>query len=97
MTHLQRALCVALPLQHVFAAALGFAVNSLAYIVIRLSSSLTLKVGPLATGAHLPGLSRGPNLQPMPYMQVLGTVKNAVVVVIGVAFLRDRVTLLQVG
>ncbi|KFM26452.1 putative sugar phosphate/phosphate translocator [Auxenochlorella protothecoides] len=57
------------PATFVLAAVLGFGVNSLAYIVIQASSSLTLKV--------------------------LGTVKNSVVVLLGVALLGERVTLLQ--
>lgn len=57
------------PLLYMSAAAMGFCVNALAYVVIQTTSSLTLKV--------------------------LGTVKNAMVVWIGVVFLRDVITGLQ--
>ena len=59
------------PFLYALAAAMGFMVNLLAYVVIQTSSSLTLKV--------------------------LGTVKNALVVWIGVVFLGDIITGLQVG
>ena len=58
------------PILYGGAAAMGFMVNLLAYIVIQTSSSLTLKV--------------------------LGTVKNALVVWIGVMFIGDIITGLQV-
>lgn len=58
------------PWMYALAAAMGFMVNLLAYMVIQTSSSLTLKV--------------------------LGTVKNALVVWIGVVFLGDIITGLQV-
>ncbi|KAL4428420.1 hypothetical protein ABPG75_002509 [Micractinium tetrahymenae] len=57
------------PLKFLSAAAMGFMVNSLAYIVIQSASSLTLKV--------------------------LGTVKNALVVCLGIVLLSEKVTLLQ--
>ncbi|CAL8465208.1 g4743 [Coccomyxa elongata] len=62
-------LIAAKPLLYMSAAAMGFGVNSLAYIVIQLASSLTLKV--------------------------LGTVKNALVVWMGIIFLAELVTPLQ--
>jgi len=58
------------PMLYMSAAAMGFCVNALAYVVIQTTSSLTLKV--------------------------LGTVKNAMVVWIGVFFLREVITGLQV-
>ena len=58
------------PLLYFSAAAMGFLVNSLAYVVIQTANSLTLKV--------------------------LGTVKNAMVVWIGVVFIGDVITGLQV-
>ena len=58
------------PFLYFSAAALGFLVNTLAYFVIQLSSSLTLKV--------------------------LGTVKNAGVLWIGVLALHETVTPIQV-
>ena len=58
------------PLLYLTAAAMGFLVNSLAYVVIQTANSLTLKV--------------------------LGTVKNAMVVWIGVAFIGDLISGLQV-
>lgn len=57
------------PLQFLAAASMGFAVNSLSYIVIQTASSLTLKV--------------------------LGIVKNAVVVWLGMALYTETVTPLQ--
>lgn len=57
------------PYQFLGAAAMGFGVNSLAYIVIQTASSLTLKV--------------------------LGTVKNALVVYLGVIIFSERVSTLQ--
>jgi hypothetical protein len=57
------------PWKFVLAAGLGFAVNSIAYIIIQTASSLTLKV--------------------------LGTVKNAFVVWLGIFLLGDSMTLLQ--
>ncbi len=57
------------PLLYFSAAAMGFLVNSLAYVVIQTANSLTLKV--------------------------LGTVKNAMVVWIGVVFIGDVITGLQ--
>lgn len=57
------------PLHFMGAAAMGFAVNLLAYIVIQTASSLTLKV--------------------------LGTVKNVVVVLLGVFVLSEKVTALE--
>ncbi|KAK9835408.1 hypothetical protein WJX81_007686 [Elliptochloris bilobata] len=62
-------LIAAKPGLYLMAAAMGFGVNSLAYIVIQLASSLTLKV--------------------------LGTVKSALVVWMGILFLSDVVTPLQ--
>lgn len=59
------------PLKFMLAAAMGFGVNSLAYIIIQTASSLTLKV--------------------------LGTVKNAFVVWLGIVLLGDQMTLLQGG
>ena len=59
------------PLLYLSAAAMGFLVNSLAYVVIQTANSLTLKV--------------------------LGTVKNAMVVWIGVVFIGDVITGLQVS
>lgn len=59
------------PLLYLAAAAMGFLVNALAYVVIQTANSLTLKV--------------------------LGTVKNAMVVWIGVAFIGDIITGLQVS
>ena len=58
------------PLVYFAAAAMGFSVNLLAYMVIQTASSLTLKV--------------------------LGTIKNAIVVWIGIIFLQELVTKLQV-
>ena len=58
------------PLLYLAAAAMGFMVNALAYVVIQTANSLTLKV--------------------------LGTVKNAMVVWIGVVFIGDIITGLQV-
>ena len=58
------------PLVYFAAAAMGFCVNLLAYMVIQTASSLTLKV--------------------------LGTIKNAIVVWIGIIFLQELVTKLQV-
>ena len=63
-------LMAAKPLLYMTAAALGFAVNALAYVVIQTGSSLTLKV--------------------------LGTVKNAVVVWLGILMFAEVVTPLQV-
>jgi hypothetical protein len=57
------------PWKFVLAAGLGFAVNSIAYIIIQTASSLTLKV--------------------------LGTVKNAFVVWLGIFLLGDTMTFLQ--
>jgi len=57
------------PGKFVLAAGLGFAVNSIAYIIIQTASSLTLKV--------------------------LGTVKNAFVVWLGIFLLGDTMTFLQ--
>ena len=57
------------PWKFCLAAGLGFAVNSIAYIIIQTASSLTLKV--------------------------LGTVKNAFVVWLGIFLLGDTMTLLQ--
>lgn len=59
------------PLVYFAAAAMGFCVNLLAYMVIQTASSLTLKV--------------------------LGTIKNAIVVWIGIIFLQELVTKLQVS
>ncbi len=64
-------LIAAKPLLYLTAAALGFAVNALAYVVIQTGSSLTLKV--------------------------LGTVKNAVVVWLGILMFAEVVTPLQVN
>ncbi|KAL3152679.1 hypothetical protein ABBQ38_012274 [Trebouxia sp. C0009 RCD-2024] len=57
------------PFLYFAAAAMGFCVNLLAYMVIQTASSLTLKV--------------------------LGTIKNAIVVWIGIIFLQELVTKLQ--
>lgn len=65
------ALVAAQPLKFAAAAAMGFGVNSLAYIVIQTASSLTLKV--------------------------LGTVKSAFVVWLGIVLLGERMTPLQGG
>ncbi len=59
------------PFKFLAAAAMGFGVNSLAYIVIQTASSLTLKV--------------------------LGTVKNAFVVWLGIVLLGDTMTPIQGG
>ena len=59
------------PLKFMLAAAMGFGVNSLAYIIIQTASSLTLKV--------------------------LGTVKNAFVVWLGIVLLGDQMTIMQGG
>ena len=59
------------PLVYLAAAAMGFCVNLLAYMVIQTASSLTLKV--------------------------LGTIKNAIVVWIGIIFLQELVTKVQVS
>ncbi len=64
------ALVAAKPALYMAAAALGFGVNTLSYIVILTTSSLTLKV--------------------------LGTVKNTLIVGVGVALLGDVVTGIQV-
>lgn len=63
-------LMAAKPALYLTAAALGFGVNTLSYIVIQTTSSLTLKV--------------------------LGTVKNTLIVGIGVALLGDIITGVQV-
>jgi hypothetical protein len=62
-------LVAAEPWKFLLAAGLGFAVNSIAYIIIQTASSLTLKV--------------------------LGTVKNAFVVWLGIFLLGDTMTFLQ--
>lgn len=57
------------PLKFLAAAAMGFGVNLLAYIVIQSASSLTLKV--------------------------IGTVKNAIVVLLGVVLLQESISAMQ--
>lgn len=57
------------PLKFLAAAAMGFGVNLLAYIVIQSASSLTLKV--------------------------IGTVKNAIVVLLGVVLLQENISAMQ--
>jgi len=57
------------PLKFLAAAAMGFGVNVLAYIVIQSASSLTLKV--------------------------IGTVKNAIVVLLGVVLLQESISVIQ--
>jgi len=57
------------PIKFSCAAMMGFGVNSLAYVIIQVASSLTLKV--------------------------LGTVKNAFVVWLGIFFLHEKMTLIQ--